>query len=96
MNDEDERIERTIRAAVKMIADCDKQIAEGRESIMVVLGNRRPPTGLRVRLAPQGGPLGEVMNYQEVEGSGEIVARFDPKRIRNFLAAELHAIGEVV
>lgn len=91
---EDEKYEQAVAAAYGMIANCDTQIADGRDFIMLVLGNRRPPTGLRAKLTPQGGPLGEIMNYQEIDGVGQIVARFDPKKVRDFLLAELAKIDE--
>lgn len=79
----------SVVAAWDTIAECDKQIEEGRDFLVLVLGPRKPPTGHRVRLTTVGGPLGEILNYQERDGQGQVVARFDPKKVKAFLSSVL-------
>lgn len=41
----------------------------------------RSPTGLRIRLTPKGGPLGEVLCFR----GGATLAMFDREKVRKFL-----------
>lgn len=74
-----------VLAAWNTIAECDQQIEAGRDFLVLVLGNRKPPTGLRARLTPYGGPLGEILNYSADLDGGRIVARFEPNSVKLFL-----------
>ena len=81
-----------VDAAYRTIAECQQQIDAGRDFIVLVLGNRKPPTGLKARLTRSEGPLGEILNYQDRDG-GEIVARFRPVAVRDFLRKKLREAG---
>lgn len=79
-------------SAWNTIAECQTQIDAGRDFIVLVLGNRQPPTGEKARLTRREGPLGEILNWTENDG-GSIVARFRPVAVRNFLKKKLAAEG---
>jgi hypothetical protein len=44
----------------------------------------RMPTGERIRLTKEGGPLGTILNW----GDGSTLALFDRKKVRKFLERE--------
>lgn len=78
-------------SAWNTIAECDSQIAEGRSFLVLVLSNRRPPTGEKARLTRNAGPLGEILCYHP--DRSELVARFDPVAVRRFLQGKLREAG---
>lgn len=79
-------------AAWNTIAECQSQIDQGRDFIVLVLTHRQPPRGEKARLTRTEGPLGEILNWTEREG-GTIVARFRPVAVRNFLRRKLEEQG---
>lgn len=80
-----------VDAAYSTIAECTKQIEAGRDFIVLVLSGRQAPTGEKARLTRREGPLGEILVYHP--DRLELVARFRPVAVREFLRKKLREAG---